>query len=105
VFATRDSNAILLFSGCAIIQATESQRQLTRRLLLRNAFFDWVGRRRIAVALWLTAILAAIVMAGLLAGGLLSMSEFLVAMIFPLLLLLFQLLWDRRGRIRSAGRT
>jgi hypothetical protein len=103
VFPTRDSGASLLFPGCAIIQTAGSSRQLTRRLLIRNALLDWLRRRRTAVTLWAVAIVAALIPLALLVNGQLSWAEFLIALIVPALLLVFQLVWERRRRPPTTG--
>lgn len=93
-----ETNATLLYPGCAIVQTAESPGHLTRRLLFRNALLDWVRRHKLTVAIW--AIVAATVGIGigLWDSGELNYQTLLLAMVVPALLLLFQILWDRRGR-------
>jgi hypothetical protein len=99
IFPSPGSQATLLFQGCAIIQPAGEQK-VTRGLLLRNAFVDWIKRHKRAVALAATAITAIAVSAGLLVAGELSQREFLTAVVLPALFLVFQLTWG----IRSLGR-
>jgi len=93
-----ESSATLLYPGCAIIQTTESPGHLTRRLLFRNALLDWVRRRKLSVAIWAVIVSMVGIGVGLWATGELNYQTLLLAMVIPALLVLFQILWDRRGR-------
>jgi hypothetical protein len=95
--------ATLMFPGCAIVQSEEAGRGLTRGLLIRNAATEWARTRWVALMLWLVSAVATGVPVVLLVLGLLSLVEFLTALIVPVLLMLFQFLWERRPRT-GAGR-
>jgi hypothetical protein len=95
IFPPTESRATLLFPGCAIIQTTTSPQQLTRRLLIQNAFLDWMRNRRLALALWAVAAIAVAIPLMLLLNGSLKLAEFLVALVLPVLLLTFQIIWER----------
>lgn len=96
IFPPTDSTATLLFPGCAIIQSSSSTRHLTRRLLIKNALVDWLRQRKLAVGLWTTAIATIIIPLVLWRTGQLTLSVFLIAMVLPALILIFQMLWDRK---------
>lgn len=104
ILSTPRSKAALLFPGCAIIQSEDVARNLTRRLLIQNALFDWIRSRRITLALWLVAAVATGVPLGLLAVGKFSVNDFLTALILPVLLMMFQYIWDRRSARSGAIR-
>lgn len=93
-----NSTATLLYRGCAIVQAEGAARQLTRRLLIRNALLDWLRERRLAVALWAVACITVLIPVILWLYRQLTLTELLVTMALPVLLLIFQILWDRRTR-------
>lgn len=93
-----DSTATLLYPGCAIVQTAESPGHLTRRLLFRNALLDWVRRRKLTVAIWIVVVSMVGIGFGLWDARELSSQTLLLAMVVPALLVLFQILWDRRGR-------
>jgi hypothetical protein len=93
------STATLLFTGCAIVQSEGSARHLTRRLLIRNAALDWLRERKIAVGLWTIALVFAIVLVVLWATSALTLDLFLPSLFLPVLILAFQILWDRRSRL------
>lgn len=97
IFPASDSTATLLFSGCALIQSSSATRHLTRRLLIRNALLDWLRLRKLAVALWGVAGLLIVIPLILWRSGQLNLDVFLIALVLPVLLLLFQILWDRKG--------
>jgi len=96
-----ESTATLLFPGCAIIQSETSTRHLTRRLLIRNALLDWLKQRRFAVGLWAVALLAVVTIISLWLIGQLTLSVFLIALVFPVLIVVFQMLWDRSKRAKG----
>ena len=98
VMPTQDSNVNLIFPGCAIVQTAESHRPLTRRILVRNSIFDWLGSHKFSVFLWLIAFASALIPAVLLKIGRLSTDNFVLSLVLPVLLLTFQLLWDLRRR-------
>jgi hypothetical protein len=95
------STATLLFSGCAIIQSETSARHLTRRLLIRNALLDWLKQRRFAVGLWAVAGVAVVIIVVLWLMKQLTLGVFLIALVFPVLIVVFQMLWDRSKRFRG----
>jgi hypothetical protein len=97
IFPSTDSTATLLFPGCALIQSSSTTKHLTRRLLFKNALIDWLRQRKLAVALWVVAGLTIVVPLTLWRTGQLTLDVFLIALVLPVLLLLFQILWDRRN--------
>lgn len=101
IFPSADSTATLLFTGCAIIQSSSSTRHLTRRLLITNALTDWLRLRRVAVGLWSIAVAVLIIMIILWRTGQLTLNVFLIALLLPVALLVFQILWDRRISSRN----
>lgn len=103
IFPASDSTATLLFSGCALIQSSSTTKHLTRRLLIRNALIDWIQQRKLTIALWGVAILAVIIPLVLWRTGQLTLDVFLIALGLPTLLLLFQILWDRRSSSGEDG--
>ena len=98
VLPTEGSRAQLVFSGCSIVQTENAEQNLTRRVLVRNAVFDWARARKLAIALYLIAAIIALAAAALLLLDQLDAKEALLALIVPVLLLVFQLTWDRRRR-------
>jgi hypothetical protein len=103
IFPSGDSTAILLFAGCALIQSSSTTKHLTRRLLIKNALLDWLGLHKLAVGLWAIAGLTIIIPLVLWRTGQLTVDVFLIALVLPVLLLLFQILWDRRGSSGGTG--
>jgi hypothetical protein len=103
IFPSGDSTATLLFPGCALIQSSSTTKHLTRRLLIKNALLDWLGLRKLAVALWTIAGLTIVIPLILWKTGQLTLDVFLIALVLPILLLLFQILWDRRGLSGGKG--
>ena len=96
VFPTTDSRATLLFPGCAIIQTSGSIKRVTLRLLVRNAGIDWIRRHRLGVGLWAVAlIMVGIAVYLWLATSYLTLPTFLATLVLPVLLLAFQILWER----------
>jgi hypothetical protein len=102
IFPSSDSTATLMFRGCAIIQSSSATRHLTRRLLIRNALTDWLRLRRVAVGLWSIAATILIIMLILWRTRQLTLDVFLIALLLPVALLVFQILWDRRNSSRNA---
>jgi hypothetical protein len=98
IFPLTASTATLLFPGCVLIQSSTATKHLTRRLLIRNALIDWFKMRKVAVGLWSIAAITAIIPLVLWRTGQLTLPVFLIALLLPVLLLLFQILWDRRNR-------
>jgi hypothetical protein len=96
ILPSSDSTATLLFSGCALIQSASTSKHLTRRLLIKNALLDWLRVRKLAVALWTIAGLTVVIPLVLWATGQLTLDTSLIALVLPILLLTFQILWDRR---------
>jgi hypothetical protein len=101
IFPSADSTATLLFSGCALIQSSSTTKHLTRRLLIRNALTDWLRLRRVAVGLWCIAALTAVIPLILWRTGQFTLDVFLITLAVPVLLLFFQILWDRRSLARN----
>jgi hypothetical protein len=66
-------------------------------LLIRNALTDWLRLRKFAVALWAVAGLTVVIPLVLWRTGQFTLDVFLIALALPVLLLLFQILWDRRS--------
>jgi Prenyltransferase and squalene oxidase repeat len=97
IFPSTDSTATLLFPGCALIQSSPTTKHLTRRLLIKNAVLDWLRLRKVAVGLWSIAAITVIIPLILWRTGQFTLDNFLVALALPVLLLTFQILWDRRG--------
>lgn len=98
------ANATLLFPGCAILQTDASKRKLTRRLLVQNTFLDWIRRQKLAISMWAVAAAGAAVLAGLWAAGQLMYQTFLLTMVIPVLLAVFQILLHKREeRHRGTG--
>lgn len=93
---TPTSRAHLVFQGCCIVHTENTDRQLTRRILIKNAAFDWLRRRRIDIVLYGIALLIAGTAAALLLLGLLGPMEALLTLLVPVLLVAFQLVWSRR---------
>jgi Squalene-hopene cyclase C-terminal domain len=93
-----ESMVRLLYPGCVVVQTPLSPNHVTIRLLLRNAFFDWLRRRWRPVAMWtIIAAMTGIAFA-LWAVGQLDAGTFLLALVVPALLLVFQILWERRSK-------
>jgi hypothetical protein len=95
IFPSTDSTATLLFPGCALIQSDSSTKHLTRRLLIKNALIDWLRLRWLAVGLWVIAGVLVIIPLVLWKTGQLTLDVSLLALGLPVLLLLFQIIWDR----------
>jgi hypothetical protein len=93
-----DESVTLLYQGCGVIQTNAAPRHLTLRLLLRNALVDWVRRRALAIAIWAVVMVLVGIAVGLWVAGELDLQTFLLALVLPVLLVLFQILWDRRNR-------
>lgn len=103
---TSDSQVHLIFPGCAVVRTEASARPLTRRILFRNAAFDWARNHRLAILLWSLAVVSCILTLVLVLLGRVSVPESLLALVLPTLLLVFQLVWtrwERRGRISDRG--
>lgn len=98
VLSTPRSRADLLYPGCAIIQSEDQPQDLTRQLLIRNAFFDWLRSKWLTLALWAVALLTTGIPLALLATGHFSKKDFLTALILPILLMVFQYAWGHRRR-------
>jgi hypothetical protein len=98
VVPSTGSTATLLFPGCAIIQSEGSAHHLTRRLLIRNAITDWFRERKIAVGLWTIAVAIAVILVVLWRIKALTLAVFLPGLLLPVLILTYQILWDRRKR-------
>ncbi|MFJ8729945.1 prenyltransferase/squalene oxidase repeat-containing protein [Streptomyces bauhiniae] len=103
ILSTPRAKAALLFPGCAIVQSEDVAQDLTRRLLIQNALFDWVRNRKVVLALWLVAAVTTGVPVALLLTGTFSVKDFLTALIFPVLLMVFQVIWDRRAARAGAS--
>ncbi|MFI1394761.1 prenyltransferase/squalene oxidase repeat-containing protein [Streptomyces sp. NPDC020681] len=101
VFTTPNSRATLLFPGCVIIQNDDVEQRLTRRLLIKNALFDWLRAKWITVVLLLTSMVATGVPLALLLIRKLSTVEFLMALIIPVLLMVFDYARERRSVARG----
>jgi hypothetical protein len=97
IFPSTDGEATLLFPGCALIQSSSTTKHLTRRLLIKNAVFDWLRARKVAVGLWSIAAVTVVIPLILWRTGQLNLDSFLGTLAVPVLLLIFQILWDRRG--------
>ena len=65
---------------------------------MRNALFDWARARKLAIILYSIAAIVALAAAILLTLDQLNGKEALLTLIVPVLLLAFQLVWDRRKR-------
>jgi hypothetical protein len=91
-----ESSVTLLYPGCVIVQTSTSPRHLTRRLLIKNAFLDWVRQRRFAISIWAVVLVTAAIPFALWIAKQLTWEIFLLALLLPILLLVFQILWDRR---------
>jgi len=101
VVPTPGSEAILLYSGCAIVQSTALHGRLTRNLLLRNVFFDWLRRRKVTVCLWVLAVCYILVAWFLLATGSIAPMDFVISLILPVVVMIFHLLWERQSKSRE----
>ena len=101
VFATQHSTATILFPGCAIVQSEETNKKLTRRLLIRNSVFDWLRQRKVAVALLTIAALATAIPLILLLTRRISITDFVLTLILPVLLTTFHLTWERWNRTKG----
>jgi hypothetical protein len=97
IIPSSEGTATLLFPGCSLIQSASTTKHLTRRLLIRNALTDWLRLRKFAVALWAVAGLTVVIPLVLWRTGQFTLDVFLIALALPVLLLLFQILWDRRS--------
>jgi Squalene-hopene cyclase C-terminal domain len=104
IFPSVDSMATLLFPGCTLIQSAAAPKHLTRRLLIKNALIDWIRQRKLAVGLWVTALAAIAVLLVLWQTKQLTMNIFLIALVLPVLLLIFQILWDRRTSTQEGAK-
>lgn len=91
-----DSKLTLLFPGCAIVQTSTSASNMTSGRLIRSILFDWVRRRKIALTLWFLALLTVVGPLSLVILGKFSWADFLVSLVIPVLLLTFQIIWDKR---------
>ncbi|NUS27010.1 MAG: terpene cyclase/mutase family protein [Streptomyces sp.] len=96
ILTTPDSRASLLFPGCVIVQNEDVGRRFSRGLLVRSIMRDWVRTKRLTAILWLVSAAATGIPLGLLISGSLSLSEFLMSLIVPVLLMLLDYLWQRR---------
>ncbi|MGK5531002.1 prenyltransferase/squalene oxidase repeat-containing protein [Streptomyces sp. URMC 129] len=103
ILSSPRSRATLLFPGCAIMQDAGAGRNVTRSLLIRNAVTDWARTRWVALVLWLISLVTAGIPGAFLITGHLSVIEFLMALIIPVLLMLFQYLWDRKSATTPGG--
>ena len=63
---------------------------------------DWLRVRKLAVGLWSIAAITVIIPLILWIIGQLTLTVFLIALLLPVLLLLFQILWDRKNSSRNA---
>jgi hypothetical protein len=97
IFPSTDGEATLLFPGCALVQSSSTTKHLTRRLLIKNALLDWLRLRKVAVGLWCIAAATVVIPLILWRTGQFTLDNFLVALALPVLLLIFQILWDRIG--------
>ena len=62
---------------------------------------DWLRLRKVAVGLWSIATITAIIPLILWRMGQFTFTVFLIALLLPVLLLLFQILWDRKNTSRN----
>jgi len=62
---------------------------------------DWLRLRKVAVGLWSIAAIAVIIPLILWRMGQLTLTVFLIALLLPVLLLVFQILWDRKNSSRN----
>lgn len=62
---------------------------------------DWLRVRKLAVGLWSIAAITVIIPLILWIIGQLTLTVFLIALLLPVLLLLFQILWDRKNSSRN----
>jgi hypothetical protein len=102
VCTSTGAQANLLFDGCAIVQSEHGSKKVTRSLLLRNAFFDWLRAQKTHVALSTIAVICVVIPSWMLAAKKLDWKEFVTAMVLPALLLIFQLVWGLRERGRRS---
>ncbi|MTK04522.1 terpene cyclase/mutase family protein [Micromonospora sp. CP22] len=101
LFAGRTGEVQLLYPGCALIQTQASAKKLTSALLMRNVVVGWMRRHRLALALWLIGVGYSVGAAILYFVRAVGRTEFLVGLILPALLLVFQLVWGARSRLRG----
>ncbi|MBP1785266.1 prenyltransferase/squalene oxidase repeat-containing protein [Micromonospora chalcea] len=103
VFPGRTGEAQLLYPGCALVQTQVSARRLTSALLMRNFLLNWVRRRKVTLALWSIGVVYSIGAVVLYLTRAVDRTEFLVGLILPALLLIFQLIWGARRRRGGQG--
>ncbi|MEU5764770.1 prenyltransferase/squalene oxidase repeat-containing protein [Streptomyces asoensis] len=96
ILTTPHSRASLLFPGCVILQNEDVGRRFSRGLLVRSILRDWVRTKRLTVILWLVSVAATGIPLGLLINGNLSVSEFCMSLVVPLLLMSFDYVWERQ---------
>ncbi|MFD9333918.1 prenyltransferase/squalene oxidase repeat-containing protein [Streptomyces sp. NPDC060028] len=103
VLSTPRSKASLLYPGCAIVQSEDQAQDLTRRLLIQNALFDWLRSKWLTLVLWAVALVTTGIPIALLVTGRFSVNDFLTALILPALLMVLQYVWERRPRARAGA--
>jgi hypothetical protein len=97
---TPNSRIHLVFSGGGIVQADTGRQNLTRSALgrlVRNTATDWFRRRRVAILLYTIAAAVTGTAGTLLIIGRIGFTETMLALIVPVLLLVFQIGWDHRS--------
>jgi hypothetical protein len=95
---TPSSTLTLLYPGCGIVQNDAQAKPLTAARLVRNTIRLWLGRRRVNIALWVIAVVSAALPTLMLVTRKIDLADFGTAIIFPALLLIFQLAWEFRKR-------
>ncbi|MEV0153282.1 prenyltransferase/squalene oxidase repeat-containing protein [Micromonospora sp. NPDC050686] len=103
VFPVAAGEAQLLYPGCALVQTHTSARKLTTALLMRNFLLSWVARHKIALALWIIGVSYSIGALVLYLTGAVDRTEFLIGLILPAVLLVFQLVWGARVKRRDGS--
>lgn len=99
VFPTAESTLTLIFPGCAILQTEDADaKPFTRRILFRNAVADWLNRRKVAIVLALLAFASLVIPTVFLVAERLTLENYLISLVVPVLLLIFQLIWARRSK-------
>lgn len=105
ILPTPDSRASLIFPGCAIVQNEDVGRRYSRSQLIRSIFRDWMRTKRVTVILWLVSVMTTGIPLALLLSKNLSITEFLMSLIVPVLLMVFEQVRERRrapmGRAES----
>lgn len=99
-----DSQAHLLFEGCAIIQRADDQRKVTPARLMWEWLMQTIRSSTLGFSLWAIAIVYTGVAVGLLLlAEAVDATTFLISLVLPTLLVVFQLVYKARPRGAKEG--